>query len=97
MVSCVFSIDSISPCAASPGSRAAGGLLVLVEGHHVHRAHLLDALAQPAAGLLFGGQLLAGQARTISIGAQQRRPRVDLGQAACLQVLQIGAQLGHFA
>ena len=54
---------------------ALGGLLVLVEGHHVHRAHLLDALAQGAAGLLFGGQLFAGEARDRGHRRAARRPR----------------------
>ena len=38
---------------------AFGSFLVLVEGHHVDGAHLLDALTKIAAGLLFRGQLFA--------------------------------------
>ena len=70
-----------------------GGFLVLVKRHHVHRAHLLDALAQPAAGLLFGGQRLAGQALDERIGAQRGGLEIHFCQAACLQVLEFGASL----
>jgi len=47
--------------------------------------------------LVFGGQLLADQARDLGIGAQHDGFGVDFGQAACLQVLQVGSELGEFA
>ena len=71
--------------------------LVFVERHHIHRAHLFQTLAQPAASLFFGGQLLACQPRNLRVGAQHLRLNVHLGKAARLKVLQIGAQLGQLA
>ena len=61
-----------------------GGLLILVERHHVHRTHLLDALAQAAASLLFDGQRLSSQTLDERIGAQRGGLKIHLGEAACL-------------
>ena len=47
---------------------AVGGLLVLIQRHHVDGAHLLHALTESAARLFFGGEHLA-----VNAGIRRRR------------------------
>ncbi len=70
-------------------------LLVLIERHHVDRAHLLDALAQRAAGFFFGGEGFVDQSLDVQVGAQICGFDIDFGQATGFKMLKIGAQLGH--
>ena len=76
---------------------ALGRFLVLIERHHVHRAHLLHPLAQTAAGLFFGGEFLAGETRNLRILAQYLRFDIHLGEATRLKVFKVGAQFGQLA
>ena len=72
-------------------------LLVLFQGHHVHRAHLLDALAQRLAGFFLGGQKLIRKPLDGFIGAHQCSFQIDLAHAGRFLVLQVGTQLGLLA
>jgi hypothetical protein len=73
-----------------------GRLLVFIERHHVHRAHLLDAL--PQVWQVSSSAASSSPARRQSlIGAQHLGLNIHFSQAACLKMLQIGAQLGHLA
>ena len=68
-----------------------GGFLVLIQSHHIHRAHLLDAQTQTAAGFFFARKLIANIARNCLVGAQHGGLGIDLGQATCLQMFHVGA------
>ncbi len=71
------------------------GFLVLFECHHVDRSHLLDLLAQSAAGFFFRNERLVYDANDCLIGAQRGGLFVYFGQRAALQVFEVRAQLGN--
>jgi len=76
---------------------ARGGLVVLFKSHHVHRAHLLQALAERATLLFLGSERFALHARNRRNGAKLFGRRVHFSEATALEVLDVGAQPGHRA
>ena len=54
---------------------ALGGLVVLLERHHVDRAHRFEPLLQAAAGFFFGGQGFAFETRDVASVRGARRLR----------------------
>ncbi len=96
MVSCVFSIDSIRSLRWVSRKRVPfSRLLVLVQRHHVHRAHLLEPLLQAAAVLVLRGQFLASQPHHLRVVAQHLRLNIHLGQATGLKMFEVRVQLGQ--
>ena len=72
-----------------------GDLGVLLERHHVHRAHRFQAILQLAAGIFFADQRVAFQPRNIFLHAKLGRLYAEIVDAGCLNVLKIGGELGR--
>ncbi len=68
---------------------AVGRLFVLVERHHVDRAHLLDLLAQHAALVFLRDERFAFDVHDLFVFAQHYGFDIDFSQAACFEMFEV--------
>ncbi len=73
---------------------AAGGLVVLLERHHVDGAHGFEALLEAARLLFFGGEGFAFDADDGLVGAEDGGFDGEVVEAGGLDVLEVGGELG---